>query len=661
MNRTLPGRLARAGSVLSLSLLAFTYADEPTSAQGSSEDDAWLRPVSEGVRRSSTAVKPSVRSTGPGTDDGSGFDYIFDGKRYRFDVATSRRPRSAGGRRRRPAGAAAAAGAAAGRRARPAGDVGGFARRQAQGVLPRSQPLGRRRRRHQRDADHHRRQREGPHQVRHRQLGLRRRARPDARAIWWSPDSTQGRLLPLRREQVKDFYLQMDQTQDPEHDRRRGVPEGRRAEPDRRRVRLRRRREEEHATIDVRDGKPFDNDVVGHYVYTSRWSPDGTELLFNRTNRRQNIMEFVACNPATGESRVVVREEWPTGWVDNRPPMQFLDGQQALHLGVGAQRLRELLPLRSDREADHADHDAHRRSRSARSSKVDEAAGVMFYMARDGDNHMKLQLHRVGLDGKGDVRLTDPKFNHTVGGCMAGGGGGGAAEAVGSCGISPDNKYFVDVYQTHDKPPATRLVDATGKVVAELAKSDMTKFDAARPEEGRDVHLHGGRRQDELYGMIQFPSNFDPSKKYPALVLGLRRPGVGSNMRARELRDAERDHRIRLPGGQPRLARGAGQGQADARRDLPEARSGRDGRHGGGHQGAVDAAVLRQGAASASTARRTAATASAMSILRYPDVFAAASAVVAGDRLAPLRHDLHRALHVDPAGEQGRLRRRAAR
>ena len=40
--------------------------------------------------------------------------------------------------------------------------------------------------------------------------------------------------------------------------------------------------------------------------------------------------------------------------------------------------------------------------------KVDEAAGVLFYTARDGDNYLKLQLHRVGLDGKRDVRLTDP-------------------------------------------------------------------------------------------------------------------------------------------------------------------------------------------------------------------------------------------------------------
>ncbi len=51
--------------------------------------------------------------------------------------------------------------------------------------------------------------------------------------------------------------------------------------------------------MDVRDGQPFTNDVVGHYVYRVEWSPDGNELTFQRTNRRQNINEFTACDPAT--------------------------------------------------------------------------------------------------------------------------------------------------------------------------------------------------------------------------------------------------------------------------------------------------------------------------------------------------------------------------
>src|SRR5690554_6366884 len=88
---------------------------------------------------------------------------------------------------------------------------------------------------------------------------------------------------------------------------------------------------------------------------------------------------------------------------------------------------------------------------------VDEKAGVLWYMARSGANHMKHQPHRVGPDGKGDRRLPDPAFQHTV---M----------------VAPDGRHSVDVAQTHDTPPVTLLIDANGKVVAELAKSDETKF-----------------------------------------------------------------------------------------------------------------------------------------------------------------------------------------
>ena len=38
--------------------------------------------------------------------------------------------------------------------------------------------------------------------------------------------------------------------------------------------------------------------------------------------------------------------------------------------------------------------------------RIDEAAGVVYYTAHDGDNHLKLQFHRVGLDGKNNVSLT---------------------------------------------------------------------------------------------------------------------------------------------------------------------------------------------------------------------------------------------------------------
>src|SRR4029434_10712351 len=43
-----------------------------------------------------------------------------------------------------------------------------------------------------------------------------------------------------------------------------------------------------------------------------------------RATRRQQMLEFAAGSPATMKCRVIVREEWQTGWVDNRPQMRLL-------------------------------------------------------------------------------------------------------------------------------------------------------------------------------------------------------------------------------------------------------------------------------------------------------------------------------------------------
>ena len=188
--------------------------------------------------------------------------------------------------------------------------------------------MAERRRRQQCHRAHHRRQREGSHQVRHRELGLRRRARAADRhvVVARQPDA---RLLPLRREAGPGLLPADEPDAGPGHARRRGLSQAGQAQsrssisssttwPRRR-----------PSKIDVRDGKPFDNATVGHYVYNVPWSPDGQDILLNRTNRKQNILEFAACSPETGKCRAIVHEEWPTGWIENRPEMRFLkDGKR---------------------------------------------------------------------------------------------------------------------------------------------------------------------------------------------------------------------------------------------------------------------------------------------------------------------------------------------
>src|SRR5688500_1604603 len=151
-------------------------------------------------------------------------------------------------------------------------------------------------------------------------------------AIWWSPDSSKVAFYRFDESKVKDFYLQMAQTDiqsalDVEAYPKAGAPN---PVAD---IFIYDIKAAKATKVDVRDGRPFTdipetgvftNDNVGHYVYRVTWSHDGSELLVNRTNRRQNKLEFAGCSPSSGECRVILSEQWPTGWVVNSPAIQYL-------------------------------------------------------------------------------------------------------------------------------------------------------------------------------------------------------------------------------------------------------------------------------------------------------------------------------------------------
>ncbi len=315
-------------------------------------------------------------------------------------------------------------------------------------------------------------------------------------AIWWSPKSDKVAYYRFDESPVPDYFLQLNQTKLQSSVDTEAYPKAGVNNPvvdvfiydvaTRRSIR-----------VDVRDGKPFDNTVVGHYVYKVGWTPDGSELTFNRSNRRQNAVEFTACHPDTGKCRVIVKEEWPDSWVENSPPMRYLkDGKRFIWTSerTGFRNLY-LYGLDGKLLATLTKHPFE----IGAVLSVDEDGGFVYYTARDGDNHMKLQLHRVKLDGTGDRRLTNAAFNHTVT-------------------LAPDGKHFVDVAQTHDQAPVTRLMDADGNVVAELAKSDTSRFDELGLKRVELFTFKAADGVTGLHGILHFPSNFDPSRKYPLLV-----------------------------------------------------------------------------------------------------------------------------------------------
>jgi dipeptidyl-peptidase-4 len=112
---------------------------------------------------------------------------------------------------------------------------------------------------------------------------------------------------------------------------------------------------------------------------------------------------------------------------------------------------------------------------------------------------MKVQLHRVRLDGSGDRRLTDPTLTHRVT-------------------VSPDGRYIIDVAQAHDRAPFTQLLDDQGRRIAFIAGSQTTEYDrlGLKPSEMFTFTSADGATQ--LHGLIDFPSDFDPGKRYPLLL-----------------------------------------------------------------------------------------------------------------------------------------------
>ncbi|MFV0589980.1 MAG: alpha/beta fold hydrolase [Draconibacterium sp.] len=315
-------------------------------------------------------------------------------------------------------------------------------------------------------------------------------------AMWWSPDSKKLAFYSFDMSKVRNYFLQYEQTEIYDSMNIEAYTKVGAVNPE---VGLLTYDldTKKTVTVDVRDGLPFNNQVVGHYVYDIRWSPDGSELLFHRTNRKQDIMELDAADPVTGKCRVVVREEWPASFVENSPEMRFLeDGKRFIwNSERNGYKNYYLYSLSDGLTAPLTSHEFE----VAGIVNVDEKAGFLYYMARSGDNYMKQQLHRVKLDGTDDICLTDPAYNHSVQ-------------------LSPNGKYFVDIAETHDIPPFSQLVDSKGKVLAKLVDSDLTKFNELGLKKVEIFTYTSADGETELHGVLHFPSHFDPNKKYPVLL-----------------------------------------------------------------------------------------------------------------------------------------------
>lgn len=308
-------------------------------------------------------------------------------------------------------------------------------------------------------------------------------------AMWWSPDSRRLAFYEFDEREVRDYYLTGGLTDLHTTLLVEGYPKAGEANPI---AKLRIVEVASRETIQVDVGEETEQ-----YIYNVQFCPNGDWLLFHRTNRHQNHLEVMAADPETGASRVILEERQET-WQDNSPTMRFLDdGQhfiwQTEKTGWAQYELHHIETgfVRTLTEGDFPVEGIER---------VDEARGVLYYIANSSATPLNRQLHRVNLDGSNQMRLTHEDLNHAIQ-------------------LSPDGRYFIATMEATDTPPRTVLYDDQGNEIAVLAESDPTAMLAEHnitPAELFSFTADDG--ETTLYGMLYKPTNFDPDKTYPLLV-----------------------------------------------------------------------------------------------------------------------------------------------
>ncbi len=308
-------------------------------------------------------------------------------------------------------------------------------------------------------------------------------------AMWWSPDSTTLAFYEFDERDVPDHHLVtgwVDLHTTPQIE---GYPKPGEPNP-------------VPALIlyNVQTNKQTRIDAAAdpdQYVYRVQFADDGDDLLYSRTNRRQNELYVLAYNIESDFERVVVREE-QSSWQNNRPTMRFLeDGERFIweteRSGFSQYELRTL-------NGDVLYELTSGAYPTRRIVHVDETRNELWYTAFSGGNPLNAQVHRTALDGSGSVQLTDHDANHT------------------SVYVSPDGNWFITTFETIHTPARTVLFNRTGDEAAVLAEADAAAVDDAPIVLPELFTFRAADGETVLYGVLYKPSDFDSTRTYPLLI-----------------------------------------------------------------------------------------------------------------------------------------------
>jgi hypothetical protein len=324
-------------------------------------------------------------------------------------------------------------------------------------------------------------------------------------SIAWSPDSTHlaaFRVRPGYKREVHYVESSPDDQLQPKHSTRAYAKPG--------------------DTVDIAQPMLFDvaakhQMIVDNTLFPNPyslsppvWRKDSRAFTFEYNQRGHQVYRVIEVTAATGEPHAVITEESKT-FIDYRPLLpnprdtgkkfrfDVNDGRQMIWASErdGWEHLYMLEPV-TGRLTKITKGDWVVRS----VQKVDEAKRQIWFEAsgmNPGEDPYFTHEYRIDFDGTGLTLLTEPGANHSVT-------------------FSSDMKYFVDEYSRVDLPTIAELRRTDDrKLVMEVEKTDITALTAAGWKPPEVFTAKGRDGKTDIWGVIERPMNFDPSKKYPVI------------------------------------------------------------------------------------------------------------------------------------------------
>lgn len=228
------------------------------------------------------------------------------------------------------------------------------------------------------------------------------------------------------------------------------------------------------------------------------WFPDSKSFHYDYDERGYKAKELRVVDAATGEQKILVREE-SNNYVDpGETSYRFVkntgeivwsserDGWDHLYLYDKTGKLENRI-TQGPWAVRHIEY-------------VDDKNRRVYFSAggrEKNEDPYQTHLYGVGFDGKGLELLTPENANHYID-------------------VSPDGNFFIDNDSRPDRPARVVLRRSQdGSEVSVLEESDVSQLEKLGWKPPLPFRGKAADGTTDLYGLIWRPTDFDAAKKYP--------------------------------------------------------------------------------------------------------------------------------------------------